>query len=55
MYIGHFSDSIYLSILLDKLTFLCAVVVGPTLLLCHEIDITNQTNILQSNCKGFPL
>ena len=41
MYIGHFSRLIryILSILLDKLT---AVVVGPPLLLCHEIDITRQ-------------
>ena len=40
-------------ILICELTFLSAVVVGPTLLLCHYCD--NQTNILQSNCKGFPL
>ena len=44
MYIGQFSRLIQyiLLILLNKLTFLCVVVVGPTLLLCHEIYITRQ-------------
>ena len=35
---------------IHKLTFLSAVVVGPTILLCHE-NWDNQTNNLQSKSK----